>query len=770
MTKAVGGSGQPSTTADTLSLVAGAVAAVIALAGCLGLLPQMLDDAYITYSVARNLARSGSLAYAPGMLSLSTTAPFYAVVLAAAWRLGLDIPVLSNVLGSASILGAALSVQSLCRRHGHSFAGAVAALLIASAPLLWLNLGMETCFQLMLVCAAFLAYDRERHALAAALLGLAVVTRADALVPAAVIAGHHLLIRRRHLPWVAAAVFVALLLPMAIFLQWSFGSPLPATLHAKRAQTAVGMTGFYVGTGFLEGIAIMLRGWVSQCWLYLIWVPMLLLGLMSARRLGWAWGLVAWAALHITSYAVLGVAPYTWYYAPLAPAAALVAGLAAQWLASRARSAAARLLLGGAPVACLLIAQLVSLGSMVCALHGSLPPHLPVQDKVLPAPDGSVRRAAGQWLNAHARPDARIAIGDVGIVGYFADRPMVDFLGLLEPDIARALERGDLTYALPHYMPDYVVLGADLSTFGVGYAGDPWFHSTYRVVERVVGDGQADPLLIAERLVPPAPLQERRVDLTCSAGLVLQSYAVESPATVGQGLRLRLDWLRGEAASPPATVQVYLNDPLGNRVAWHDISAPHPLWPVAELVPTYVTFFLDKGWPAGLYTLGVRHLVRGQAQVDHVLGPLPVAGDRQFVFPPIRYPLDVAFGSVARLKGYDVERRASAADDFRLVLYWQAINKEPVDTSFTVFTHLLDRDGRIVAQHDGMPVLGTAPTSAWVEGQTVVDPHDLVFVDRDYRGEVSIEVGLYDLATMQRLSTATGEDRVTLPTTITVGP
>ena len=55
-----------------------------------------------------------------------------------------------------------------------------------------------------------------------------------------------------------------------------------------------------------------------------------------------------------------------------------------------------------------------------------------------------------------------MAANNVGIIGYYADREMIDFLGRLQPEVAQALQRRDLFYAIPHLLPDYIVLGEDL--------------------------------------------------------------------------------------------------------------------------------------------------------------------------------------------------------------------------------------------------------------------------------------------------------------------
>ena len=55
--------------------------------------------------------------------------------------------------------------------------------------------------------------------------------------------------------------------PVLLYLTLAFGSPLPVTLSAKKSQTDLGVTGFFAGTTFVQGLIILLQGWWAQSWL-----------------------------------------------------------------------------------------------------------------------------------------------------------------------------------------------------------------------------------------------------------------------------------------------------------------------------------------------------------------------------------------------------------------------------------------------------------------------------------------------------------------------
>ena len=131
----------------------------------------------------------------------------------------------------------------------------------------------------------------------------------------------------------------------------------------------------------------------------------------------------------------------------------------------------------------------------------------------------------------------------------------------------------------------------------------------------------------------------------------------------------------------------------------------------------------------------------------------------------------VRFGGFAELLGYDLDRtEATTEEKVRLTLYWRAINEEPLATSYTVFTHLLSADGRLIGQHDGIPVGGGRPTTSWVSGEVIVDVHEMEFSDVGYRGRALIEVGLYESFTIERVLTEDGRDHIVLPTEVVIKP
>lgn len=138
---------------------------------------------------------------------------------------------------------------------------------------------------------------------------------------------------------------------------------------------------------------------------------------------------------------------------------------------------------------------------------------------------------------------------------------------------------------------------------------------------------------------------------------------------------------------------------------------------------------------------------------------------------PLSGGMDVQFGDFGTLVGYELSSaEIVAGESLAVTLYWQGLEgTSPVN--YTVFTHLLAEDGQLIAQHDGPPANGSAPTSAWEAGETIQDSHRLTFKSGagDYTGPAAVMVGLYDPGNINaRVNTNQGQDYVVLPVTVSV--
>jgi len=155
------------------------------------------------------------------------------------------------------------------------------------------------------------------------------------------------------------------------------------------------------------------------------------------------------------------------------------------------------------------------------------------------------------------------------------------------------------------------------------------------------------------------------------------------------------------------------------------------------------------------------------------LGPLKVP------LPPRPEPATtetgVTFGNSAVLSGVTVEPLDTRAGrPIQVTLIWQALATSPAD--YTVFVHLLDSGGSLVAGRDTQPVNGSYPTTIWSPGEQIIDSHTLPIPDTLPAGQYHLTIGLYHQPTGQRLpvhlpdGTTEPQSSFTISQTIKVQP
>ncbi|MBV8085901.1 MAG: hypothetical protein JO247_13920 [Chloroflexi bacterium] len=242
----------------------------------------------------------------------------------------------------------------------------------------------------------------------------------------------------------------------------------------------------------------------------------------------------------------------------------------------------------------------------------------------------------------------------------------------------------------------------------------------------------ADRAALASAFTLPADLS-----LHSSDGLELDGLS--APRRLDGDPTVALSW-HGQPAAPH-TVFLHLLDSAGHQVAGADVrlTAAGVLW---QTLPTTSTLIPGRySLDLGVYDEQGTRLplidATGRAiGTDAVWAPLvvPPPADQ----PPGLTPAVVTFGGQIQLTGY----RATASG---VTLQWQALSVSTTD--YTVFVHAIDGAGRIVVQADGEPRGGDFPTSAWRPGDHVADEHPWILAPGSY----TLEVGLYELSTLQRL-------------------
>jgi len=190
-------------------------------------------------------------------------------------------------------------------------------------------------------------------------------------------------------------------------------------------------------------------------------------------------------------------------------------------------------------------------------------------------------------------------------------------------------------------------------------------------------------------------------------------------------------------------------------------------WQAGEVYRSAWTIHLPDDAPAGLYHLDLYWYVydldtrtSDYTREFHVmLGTIRVG---EFGVAHIEHPHNARLANAITFLGWNGAREIARGQTLPLDLIWRADGA--VDEAYTVFVHLIDAQGRVVADADSPPFSGLFPTNRWQVGEVLRDRHRLK-IPRDLApGEYRIEIGMYISATNARVLLDDGADRIVLTT------
>jgi arabinofuranosyltransferase len=416
-------------------------------------LRYVTDDTYIHMQFARNLMHGLGFSFNPGEAVYGFTSPLWVLLLAALGKLGIDLLAAAKILGQLFTWAGIGAVWWLAGEVVPSRAGRIAATLTWSANawfLRWALSGMETSMGVFFVAAGMAAHLRERRRDGLPILSgfcwaLAALSRPECLglVPLAVL---DLLLfapsRKTRRVLVLVVCSGALLVPWGAYALRELGQYVPNSAYAKAEGFSlrpaeileVVWTGARIvgATDAGEALLVLLavaaalrrgrraiRPWMRTYFLPVAWM----VGLPSLYALRGTELLSRYLLPVLVPLVPFGFAALDAFRRYRAgPEAGPEAGPKAGPEVAPGR-------LRGLPF----VASAVFILQNVIVLYGiALPPALSftrgIEESLV---------FIGRWLRDNTPAEATVATADIGALGYFSDRKIIDLSGLITPEMIR---------------------------------------------------------------------------------------------------------------------------------------------------------------------------------------------------------------------------------------------------------------------------------------------------------------------------------------------
>ncbi|NLF00123.1 MAG: hypothetical protein GX601_04010 [Anaerolineales bacterium] len=255
------------------------------------------------------------------------------------------------------------------------------------------------------------------------------------------------------------------------------------------------------------------------------------------------------------------------------------------------------------------------------------------------------------------------------------------------------------------------------------------------------------------------PPDEGRIDLPLGSLTLLTAAFDREQAAPGDTVHITALWQANAdgAASADCDSSLLLLGEDGATAQSFPLSAPTLQWAQGDLWRSQQRLVLTAALESGAYTWAVVGCGASQTPVGsaEVIAPPHV-----FDQPPVRIPVGVALGDAAKLVGFGAQTDAlSPGATLTVTVVWQA--QRTAEVSYHVFVHLLDGEGHIVAQSDGIPAGWSRPTTGWLPGEYIVDQRGLTIPANTPPGSYRLVAGMY-LPGGERLSSPSGSDAVEL--------
>jgi len=401
-----------------------------------------LDDALIYYRYIQNALNGNGLVYNIGEKFNGLTSPLYTYFsLLVSW-VGGDIIKNQIYIGGLFLFLSAL-VSAILFGEKKVIACSL-PLFIVSSRYFYLTFGLESTLLLFLVLLSLWLYDLHQYRYLGIVCAALLLVRGESLFLMIVLTLRHIWDRRPFPPFSFFAVPIMILIIQFTFSYFYYESFLPNTLAAKFYQ---GQSGLWGKWPFLKVLYFSEMTFNNNPYLMagfgLIVLMGFIVGLKDRRYLT----LFIFTLLISLFYLILRIPYYHWYYI-------------FHWITIYMSAAFGLSLLFR--FCFMLVNKYFRLISIVTTLifffflvSGQFSLLL---NKELISNERSGYAPVGRWLEKNTSKQSSIACVEIGHIGWYSKRKIIDILGLVTPMNAQFLGQRNFSAWLNHYYPDYILI------------------------------------------------------------------------------------------------------------------------------------------------------------------------------------------------------------------------------------------------------------------------------------------------------------------------
>jgi arabinofuranosyltransferase len=405
------------------------------------------DDALIYFRYIRNVLEGNGLVYNVGDRFNGLTSPLFTYILIVVSWITKNIQ-FSAMAISTSFLGFALVTGGLLlKQYSKFYYIAFAGLIATCSPYFYSTYGMETTQFIFLICLCIYLFEREKYLFLGLACSLLILTRIEGVFLILALTIEHIRLKR---PFPKFQFFILPFLIIAAqygFNKAYYGEIMPATGMVKIYQGQSGLWGewplAFLQVGYHKGVFFF-----SNVFLMIMLAASSIYGFYGFKHSTMNRIVISFLLLYSLAYIFFNVPNYHWYYAPYYFFAFIYSGIGINKLLESLFSWKNKIL------------QYSQIGAIIILFLIFI--FINIKNTLPKLGDVNIKsreyREVGIWLREHTPEHSNVAMIEVGIIGWYSNRYIIDMLGLVSPHNGKLIGQRNFGGWLNYYSPDYIIV------------------------------------------------------------------------------------------------------------------------------------------------------------------------------------------------------------------------------------------------------------------------------------------------------------------------
>jgi len=410
----------------------------------------LLDDALIYYRYINNFIEGNGLVYNIGERFNALTSPLYTFLSLSISLITREVENTQNILSGLLLISSSLMLLIINIKLDKVMIGMISSIILVSSKYFYLVTGMETCLFVLLSLVCIYLYFQKKYFFLSIFSSFLFLTRGEGLFLIIILFYFIYKENRSEIKYSYFIIFIFFIVLNYLFNFIYFGNLVPHTLMAKIGQGQSGLWGkysFLLSFGYLFGMVLN-----NQSFYLMPLVIFSLIGFINHIRERFCIIIFIYSCLLTFFYTVINAPNYHWYYSIHFLNFYIFLGY------------------GVYDIFVYLNTKIIKQWAkyLIIFMIFAYPLGIHIQIIILLQNNSKHEKyfETGNWLKNNTPKESKIACLEVGHIGWFSQRYIIDVLGLVSPMNADFLARRDFNKWFDIYKPDYILMHNPLWNFG----------------------------------------------------------------------------------------------------------------------------------------------------------------------------------------------------------------------------------------------------------------------------------------------------------------